>query len=292
MDFSIIGANSEEKSHCNVFSDKSIIGPNCHNKHFEKWLLSTVKKEKINFIISGINNVNKKLSLISQIQNKLLNIDANILNIFDDKFKTIKWLSLNKIKFPKSIKINRNSHYQVISQYIGRTFILKKLNGKSSEFVFIVNNKKKFEKIIDECKKYVAQEIINFNDIEYTCGVYKSKFNYIKIIILERKIKKGTTIFAKVITNEKIRNYCLEIAKCFPSFSSFNVQLKLNNKNEPICFEINPRFSGTTFIRHKFGFKDLESSINEFYFKKNSEKIFKLKEGIAIRFYDEKIYLH
>ena len=70
------------------------------------------------------------------------------------------------------------------------------------------------------------------------------------------------------------------------------MQLKLNNKNEPICFEINPRFSGTTFIRHKFGFKDLESSINEFYFKKNSEKIFKLKEGIAIRFYDEKIYLH
>ena len=36
-------------------------------------------------------------------------------------------------------------------------------------------------------QKYVAQEIINFNDIEYTCGVYKSKFNYIKIIILKEK---------------------------------------------------------------------------------------------------------
>ena len=65
------------------------------------------------------------------------------------------------------------------------------------------------------------------------------------------------------------------------------MQLRIDKKGVPKLFEINPRHSGTTYIRSLFGFNEILYIIN--YILKGEETEMVLKEGRAIRFFDEKL---
>ena len=53
-----------------------------------------------------------------------------------------------------------------------------------------------------------------------------------------------------------------KLAEKLHLIGSINVQLRMR-ENDPVVFEINPRFSSTVLFRHLFGFKDLEWSIQD-----------------------------
>jgi len=59
--------------------------------------------------------------------------------------------------------------------------------------------------------------------------------------------------------------------------------------NIPYLIEINPRFSGTTGIRAKFGFNDVELSIRE-HIGLDLENIVKVKKGFVVRYLEEIYY--
>ena len=59
----------------------------------------------------------------------------------------------------------------------------------------------------------------------------------------------------------------MQIAESLDLFGSINIQLRLVEKEGPMVFEINPRFSSTVGMRHMIGFSDLIWSIEEQYLK-------------------------
>ena len=59
------------------------------------------------------------------------------------------------------------------------------------------------------------------------------------------EIKKGITIRAYTENNEIVSKACVEIHNKFPTFGCYNIQLILDNKNNVLPFEINPRISTT-----------------------------------------------
>ena len=65
------------------------------------------------------------------------------------------------------------------------------------------------------------------------------------------------------------------------------MQLRIDNKGLPKLFEINPRHSGTTYIRSLFGYNEVLYIIN--YIIKGEEMKMVLNEGKEIRFFDEKL---
>ena len=77
----------------------------------------------------------------------------------------------------------------------------------------------------------------------------------------------------------------MKIAHLIDNQGTFNIQLK-NRKNEPVPFEFNPRFSGTTSIRSHFGFNEPEMYIKNFIQKKTLKKP-RIKKGISFRYIEE-----
>ena len=286
----VIGANSRKNSPCRFFSNVSLICPLSESSKFKNWLLKTIRKYKIDILISGVEEVNKSLSKIEEVRNITINFPQKIHKVFNSKYHTYQWLKENGLNFPKTIKVKKNSTYSYLSRKLGKTFIIKPEIGKASEGLIWVKNDNHFKFIKNENVSFVAQEIINFEHEEYTCAIFKSNFKYTKIIMLKRFLKNGSTVYAEVTKNKMIAKYCLDIAQAFPVNGSINVQLKLNKNKQPVCFEINPRFSGTTYIRHRFGFIDLQASLYETFFDINCIDLFKERKGKAIRYQHEEFF--
>ena len=104
-------------------------------------------------------------------------------------------------------------------------------------------------------KKYIAQKYIPFKDNEYTCALIKinKKINH---LIMKRKLDGSNTVRIEVVKNKYITDLIFKISNAIDYDFFINVQLRLDLK-KPQIFEINPRFSGTSMMRHKIGFKDV-----------------------------------
>ena len=150
----------------------------------------------------------------------------------------------------------------------------------------MINSAYKFKKL-ETLKKdqWMAQEFYNNKFKEYTCCVIKLD-NFISSIVLERKLNKGMTYFAKVIQNKKIERALRIIAEISKLEGSLNVQLKIFN-NKISIFEINPRLSSTVMMRHMLGFKDCIWWIDYFLNKKIPKKP-KIKNRKILKIFEEK----
>ena len=105
---------------------------------------------------------------------------------------------------------------------------------------------------------------------------------------MKRELQEGTTIRAIVDDYEEVSKEAKRVAKALKSYGPCNFQLRLT-KRGPVIFEINPRFSGTTPIRAKFGFNVPETIIRKVIFKEDIQEL-KYKKGIALRYWNE-IYI-
>ena len=84
--------------------------------------------------------------------------------------------------------------------------------GKGSSDLYRIDNEEQFRNIENK-NLFISQELIGDEDSEYTCGVYKSKFGYKKIIVMRRHLHNGSTIMAEVKENKIIKSYC-ENCRC------------------------------------------------------------------------------
>ena len=75
------------------------------------------------------------------------------------------------------------------------------------------------------------------------------------------------TLFV-IYNNDELARESVDFAKKIDLFGSINVQLKITSKG-PVIFEVNPRFSGTVYMRHLLGFDDLKWILNYKMNKKN-----------------------
>jgi carbamoyl-phosphate synthase large subunit len=99
---------------------------------------------------------------------------------------------------------------------------------------------------------------------EYTCGLYGNGEGVTHSIIFKRKLSNATygfTVSGEVVEDQAIENILKKVSYSLKLNGSCNIQLRMN-KNDPIIFEINPRFSSTVMFRHKLGFRDVLWSCN------------------------------
>jgi carbamoyl-phosphate synthase large subunit len=285
----ILGACVQKYAAGFYFCDEALICPYANHESFLPWVKKVVEDNDINIVLTGVEEINNVLSNVDISSNKCLFLvpEKHYLDIFGDKLKTIDWLKNNDIDHPKTIDLYNDFSFDEIKNSLSLPFIIKPKIGKGSANIFVINNEEQFLKI-DNKNIYVAQQLIGDSDSEYTCGVYKSKFGYTEIIIMRRLLRNGSTIMAEVVENKEIYDYCRKISEACDTTVPFNIQLRLCNKTKkPFCFEVNMRLSGTTAIRHGFGFKDCQVWIKESLKNTQFHSDFNIKPGIAIRYESE-----
>lgn len=290
---SLIGCDYFPDTIGSFWCDKNYILPDIllkENKEiWKKKVLEIITDENIELLFIGVDF---ELLLFAELKNeieqktncKVIVSEKKTLEIGNDKFLTAEFLKENKLNYPKTVLYDGTASQTEIDY----PFILKPRIGARSKGVYIINNENELKNNAKSIKNPIIQELIGDMSSEYTCGVLFLDNKVISSIALRRNLKEGNTSLAEFRKDfpDSVYDYIEKIANILKPFGSCNFQLRLNKNSEPYLFEINPRFSGTTYIRSLFGYNEVEYIIN--HFLNFEQKQFQLEEGIAYRYFEEK----
>lgn len=180
--------------------------------------------------------------------------NATILDHFLDKYLTCVFLKKHGLPHPRTFLLGD------YSGELGFPVVLKKRYGSGSKLVLIVENQGEldFYKGKYAHEGLVVQEHLGNKDEEYTAGVF-SDGPQTFCILFRRYLAKdvGITRYAELVDEGVVKALAVEIARVSGLKGSINLQMRKVGQTF-IPFEINPRISGTAFVRHFFGFKDVE----------------------------------
>lgn len=271
-------------------------------------LLAICKKEKIDAIIPGGEEPLLLLSRNKEIfeqKDILLAINSiKVIKLCTDKIKTFNYLRDHGISVPitkivESSDIIKDFHYPCV--------IKPSTRSGGSTFAYLAEDEKEAALYIDYLKKRnikaIVQEYIPDAEGEYTVGLLhlpKPSGELVGSIALKRLFHTKLSVLMKnedkVISSgysqgliddfKEIREQAEKIAKILNSKGPLNIQGRLRN-NIFYPFEINPRFSATTYLRAMAGFNEVDIYLQCLLNQKNPS-LGKIKYGYYFRTLAEK----
>lgn len=295
IDAKVVGACVNKNSNGKYLVDKFYLSPYANDENFIPWLINICNKEKIDLVLSGVEEniytISKNIEKLKFETNSIF-IVANTeqLEIGNDKLKTCEWLKHNKLNYPEFADAQNKEEIEKLVKNVGFPIIVKPRNGKGSKGLFIVNNRDELNKLLPKLENYVLEEMLGDEENEYTVATYTNIYGVFQdAIILKRRLQNGNTVYAETVFNQDIYDECKRITNALGIKGPLNIQLRMH-KNKPVCFELNIRFSGTTPIRDLLGFKDLQAAISEYCYKKSDlREFFNVKKGKVIRIFKEQL---
>lgn len=295
-------------------SDKNYVIPPASDPSYLSNLLSICKQEKIDVVFHGSEPDLKKISEnrkeITENGIFLPLNEAHIIDLCLNKKETFKYLHEHGIVIPKTVSIDNIEDIHsvdffpaVIKPYVG---------GGGSNNTFIAQDA---DELIFFCKyilkyggKPLVQEYIGSFENEYTVGVLSDRTKeIISVIAIKRSIMSGLSNRIKVkslrdkkeilaissgisqgeiVDDENLNKQCIEIAKKMGSTGPINIQCRYVD-GVVYPFEINPRFSGTTYIRALGGINEPDLYIRKYFLNQNIQSFPRPKKGLVLRGLEE-----
>jgi carbamoyl-phosphate synthase large subunit len=177
---------------------------------------------------------------------------------------------------------NDKSSLLEIEKRLGFPLFAKPFDGARSLGIKKIENQEELMEIYDPGSNMVVQQFLSETEGEYTSGCTVVEGKCKAIVTLKRDLRDGNTYRAYI--DEKTAKYdefIIPIAEKLNPDGPVNFQFRICN-GKPIIFEINGRFSGTTPLRHFFGFNEVEALL-KYYFFNEEIKTPVLKNGIVLR---------
>ena len=248
-------------------------------------------------VLLGCNNETLKRNNLVLVSNSV-----EIIELFSNKEKTFTYLKEIGVPTPVTKRVNSRDDLRNISF----PCIVKPSSGTGgSDSVFLATNLEEctlyVELLIKNNREVIVQEYIDIDEGEFTIGVLSdSRANVIGSVAMKRIFDSKLSIAyrgAKGIISsgysqgliadfKEIRVQAEFIAKKAGSKGPFNIQGRLKN-GILVPFEINPRFSASTYLRNLAGFNEIHLFLRHLiYGEKNIE--WSLREGYYLRSFDEK----
>lgn len=295
LDIHITGACVSPVSAGLYMCDEAYLSPYAKEERFMSWLVEICNRQKIDMILTGVEEnireiVRQKQYLESCAGAVFAASSYEQLKIGQDKLLTARWLKENGRHYPAWCDAGDTGGIEELVRKAGFPLLAKPRRGKGSHGIYVLHDEKELKRL-GRLENYVLEEYVGSSDHEYTVGCYCSKNGALMdVIIMRRRLKNGTTVWAEVVENEAIRREAEKICKAFGPKGPLNLQMRLNGEGEAVCFEMNVRFSGTTAMRANFGFCDVEAMVREYILGEPIENCFHVVPGEAYR-YDEELYL-
>jgi len=287
----IIGACISADSLGLYMCDAAYISPYANDDSFVGWVAELCNKEVVSIVFSGVEEIVYTLELnrnMFQAITKAVFVSSDLVNleIGGDKFQTVEWLKNNQLNFPLYAQFQDKEALENLISQCGFPLIAKPNRGKGSSGIVKLKSKEDLSLVPNN--DYCIQQYLGDEKQEYTVACYVNKTGIQQeLIILRRDLKYGTTFMAEIVENDSIKVECKRICEKFKPKGPLNIQLRMHN-GIPVCFELNVRFSGTTPIRARFNYNDVEAMIQEYIFNKEIESTLKpQRKGRAYRYFNE-----
>ena len=271
------------------WADNSHKIPPAKDKNFISELKKLIKTNKYKLVIPGTDAELEKLSFYKNEIEKSLNCivlvsSEKVVEISNDKYATYKFLKSNNFNPPASCTLENLDLFLIDNQ---PPFIVKPRFGARSVGVYKVSDIEELKNKISITENPIIQECITNPNLEYTAGSLVFDKNCVGCILMRRDLKDGNTYRAWTQKSKILEDFIIKVSEKLNPFGPCNFQFRLDNNNEPRIFEINARFSGTTFFRTRAGFPEVEMSIKHLMFDEDISSESNISEITFLRYWNE-----
>lgn len=227
-------------------------------------LIDLLKLHDYNFLIPGTDVELPKISYFRdriELESgcKVIISMPNVIDVANDKYLTSLFLKNHGYQPPLSWTPDTLINEDLNS--LPYPLIVKPRDGARSIGVSKVNNSSELTHSLNSTTNPIIQECIGTQSDEYTAGTITFNSRCYGSIILKRTLRDGNTWTAQVVNDLSLQESISSIAESLNPYGPCNFQFRLDSFGRPRVFEINARFSGTTYMRTLSGFDEVVWSL-------------------------------
>lgn len=180
-----------------------------------------------------------------------------VVEIADDKWLTARFFEQAGLPFARSALVSDPGSVRRLIAELGLPVFAKPRRGARSVGARVLRDERDVERALAE-PGLVVQELLPDAGGEYTAGCLVLDGRCTGVVVLRRDLRDGNTHRAySDAACDRFIPFVTRAAEALRPDGPCNFQFRIRN-DEPVVFEINSRFSGTTPIRALFGFNEVE----------------------------------
>lgn len=274
----VVGTNTIAVSGGNHLCDRVHRVPPGAEEQYAEEIRRIVEQEQPNLIIPCTDQETLALARLSTSLPRIAASPAQVCATFLDKHLTSEAFQQANLPFARS---------SLPSRYDGSfgPVIVKPREGRGSRDLFFNPTEPR-----DFDDTYVVQELLQGEEV--TIGFYVTLQGVLHgFLVMRRRLQAGTTVACEVFRDkdDAVGDLLEKLVQAVPIRGSCNVQAIISRDGAITPFEVNGRISGTASIRHHFGFKDVEYTVDEYLFGRSPQPV-RLSHGSAHRLLVDVIY--
>lgn len=267
-------SNSSSLTPAFLYADKTTVTPIIYDNDYIPFLLNYTSENKINAVMSlfdiDLPILSKNKALFEEKGITVIVSDKDVINICNDKIKTVQFLTQNGIQSPRTYNSLAEVTDAIERGEVTYPFIIKPRWGMGSIGVFEANNEEElyvlYNKTLNEIKssylKYESSEELSKGIIiqekllgtEYGLDIINDlNGQYITTIVKQKfQMRAGETDSAKTVDSPLIRELGELIGTTLGHIGNLDVDIFVE-KNIPYVLEMNARFGGGYPFSHIAG---------------------------------------
>jgi len=177
-----------------------------------------------------------------------------VVAIADDKYETFRFFRDAGLPCPDSVLPGDE---EALIERVGFPLVVKPRVGARSVGVSVIRDRDQLARAIATVERPVIQECVATESEEYTAGVLCFDGRCCASIVMRRELRDGNTYRAFVEPYPALNTAVRAMAERLQPHGPANFQFRLAGQQVKV-FEINARFSGTTPLRMRAGFNEVE----------------------------------
>lgn len=294
LNLKIVGTDASPYSAGLYRVDQGYLVPRAGQKNYLAEMIKICREEKIGCVMLGpdqelLTMAENRQIIENESGAKVIISSTNVIETGNDKWLTYLFLREANLNYPKSFIPTSPEENLALAERIGFPLIVKPRIGFGSKEIYLVRQKEQLNPILPRVSNPIIQEYLWPDDQEYTSEVFVlSDGSIYGTITMKRRLLRGTSVVAMCEDYPEIKTEAQKAALALKPLGPCNFQMRLT-QGGPTIFEINPRFSGTTVARAKFGFNSPENAIRHFILGERLEPP-KIEKGVMLRYWEE-LYL-
>lgn len=250
-------------------------------------VISVLKEYSIDLILVGTDTelpifAKHREELKTKYNCEVIVSSESCIDIANDKYLTSEFLREHDFPFAKSALATNKDDLESLAEEVGYPLFAKPRDGARSKGIAVIKSKDQLLDLVDPQSKMVVQEFLPDDVGEFTSGCLVVDGKCKSIVTLKRDLRDGNTYRTYRDSESSIYDAMIsKIAEAYKPYGPVNFQFRVKN-DQPVIFEINCRFSGTTPVRSFYGFNEVESICKQVLLNEEV-KFNKLKEGVVFR---------
>ena len=262
LDTFIIAADPSPLATGLYWADRAQIVPMADDAGYLQQVADILAKERPDAVLVGTDVelavfAKHRARLEDEYDTQVLVSDAEVVATANDKWLTVQFLRRNGFAYPLSCLPGDEAS---LIERVGFPLVVKPRQGARSIGLSVVHDRDGLTRALDNRDDLIIQEHVGTSDTEYTAGVLYFEGTCRASIVMRRDLRDGNTYRAFVEPFPELNSQVKALADKLGPYGPANFQFRLDDGQVKV-FEINGRFSGTTPLRARAGFNEVEMSL-------------------------------